>query len=137
MRKAFLITTILLMIAILSSAPIKSQTAETNLSIRARWDSGGAVQGVVTLSQVSPTGLESILVTKSLSKGSASFQTSLVGTAVYDVTLSSSDGTQLVKFPLTTALINPANLQQAGLALVFNSSNKSLKSANVSVDLAF
>ena len=95
------------------------------------------MQGAVTLNQVGPTGLESILVTKSLSKGSASFQTALAASAVYDVTLSGSDGTQLVKFPLTTALINPANLQQAGLVLVFNSSNKSLKSANVSVGLTF
>jgi hypothetical protein len=95
------------------------------------------VEGVVTLGKVNTIGPETIIVTRSLSDGRAAFQTVLAANSVYDVILTSSDGTQLVKFPVTTVLINPANLERAGIALVFNSTDKSLKSASVNVDLDF
>jgi hypothetical protein len=135
MKKPFSIAAVA--IAALCSPVAQSQTTGTNLAIHAHWDTGSAVEGVVTLAQVNATGPQSILVTKSLSKGGASFRTALSANAVYDVNLNGTDGTQLASFPLTTALINPANLEQAGITLVFNSANKSLKSASVNVNLNF
>ena len=105
--------------------------------IHANWDTNSAVEGEVTLGQINPKGPETIIVTRNLSRGRAAFQTVLAANAVYDVILTTSDGTQLVKFPVTTVMINPSNLQRAGIALVFNSTNKTLKSASVNVDMNF
>jgi hypothetical protein len=125
------------MIAVLCSTQAQTETPGTNLVIHANWDTRSDVEGVVTLGQVRTKGPETIIVTRSLSNGRAAFQTVLAANSVYDVILTSSDGTQLVKFPVTTVLINPANLERAGIALVFNSTDKSLKSASVNVDLDF
>jgi hypothetical protein len=136
MRKLFCIVAALA-IAVLCSASAQTETTGTTLVIHARWDTGTNVQGVVTLDQVNPTGPESVLVTKNLSSGGASFQTVLVANSVYNVNLTASDGTLLAKFPVATVLINPANLSRAGITLVFNSTDKSLKSASVDVQLNF
>ena len=64
---------------------------------------------------------ETIIVTRNLSRWQrTAFETVLAANAVYDVILTTSDGTQLVKFPVTTVMINPSDLQRAGIALVFN-----------------
>jgi hypothetical protein len=126
-----------LAIAVLCSTQAQTETTGTNLVIHANWDTKSDVEGVVTLSQVHAKGPETIVVTRSLSDGRAAFQTILAANSVYDVILTSSDGTQLVKFPVTTVLINPANLKRAGIALVFNSTDKTLESASVNVDLDF
>jgi hypothetical protein len=70
-------------------------------------------------------------------EGGASFNTVLSSNLLYDVTLNGADGTQLVKFPVTTALINAANLEQASINLVFNSKDKTIKSASITVNLRF
>jgi hypothetical protein len=126
-----------LAIAVLCSVQAQTETTGTNLVIHANWDTRSDVEGVVTLGKVNTIGPETIIVTRSLSDGRAAFQTVLAANSVYDVILTSSDGAQLVKFPVTTVLINPANLERAGIALVFNSTDKSLKSASVNVDLDF
>lgn len=126
-----------LAIAAFCSTQAQTETAGTNLVIHASWDSRSVVDGVVTLGQVNAKGPETILVTRRLSNGRAAFQTVLAANSVYDVILTSSDGTQLVKFPVTTVLINPANIERAGIALVFSSTDKSLKSASVNVDMDF
>jgi len=136
MRKLFLLAATFA-IAAFCSPLAQSQTTGTNLVIQARWNTGSAVPGTVTLGQANATGPDTVLVTKSLSRGAASFQISLAAASVYDVTLIDSSGTQLVKFPFTTALIDPANLEQAGITLVFNSTSKNLKSASVNVALNF
>jgi hypothetical protein len=136
-KKLFFITATIAM-AMLCSAQAQPQTTTgTNLVIRANWDTGGAVEGAVTFGRVNATGPVTVLVTRTLSSGRAAFQTVLAANSIYEVTLTGSDGTQLTQFPVTTALINPANLERAGITLVFNSTAKSLKSASVSVDLNF
>jgi hypothetical protein len=136
MRKLLLLAA-MFAIAAFGSPLAQSQTTGTNLVIQARWNTGSVVKGAVTLGQVNATGPDTVLVTKSLSRGGASFQTSLAAASVYDVTLTDSAGTQLVKFPFTTALIDPANLEQASITLVFNSTNNNLQSASVNVVLNF
>ena len=126
-----------LAIAVLCSATAQTQTTGTTLAIHAHWDTGTNVQGVVTLGQVNTTGPDTVLVTKNLAAGGASFQTVLAANSVYDVNLTGSDGTLLAKFPVATVLINPANLNRAGITLVFNSTSKSIKSASVNVQLDF
>ncbi|MBZ5644144.1 MAG: hypothetical protein LAO19_15385 [Acidobacteriia bacterium] len=123
--------------ALLFSTQAQTQTAGTNLVIHANWDSKSAVDGVVTLGQMNLKGPETVIVSRNLWNGRAAFQTVLAPNAVYDVILTSSDGTQLAKFPVTTVMINPANLERAGISLVFSRADKSLKSASVNVDMNF
>lgn len=126
-----------LVIAVLCSAPAQPQSSGTDLVLHAKWDNGGAVSGTVTLSQLNATSLDTILATKNLTNGNASFTTVLASNSLYNVTLTSTGGTQLIKFPFTTALINPANLGKAAVTLVFYSTNKSVKSATVNVSMSF
>ncbi len=56
---------------------------------------------------------------------------------MYDVTLLNTAGTQLIKFPIATAMINPGNLKQAQIKLVFRKSDNTLKSGNISVSMEF
>jgi hypothetical protein len=53
-------------------------------------------------------------------------------TTMYDVTLVDTVGTQLIKFPIATAMINPGNLKQAQIKFVFRKADNSLKSGNIS-----
>jgi hypothetical protein len=135
-RKLFPIA-LVLVIAALGSAPVRPQSSGTNLVMRAHWDTGGAVSGTVTLSLLNAAGPDTVLVTKNLYNGGASFTTVLASNSLYNVTLTSPDGTQLVKFPFTTALINPANLGKAAINLVFYSTDRTLKSASVNVSMSF
>jgi hypothetical protein len=136
MRNRFRIA-LLLVITALASVPARPQTSGTNLVLHAHWDTGAAVSGTVTLSQLNATSLDTVLVTRNLLNGGASFTTVLASNSLYHVTVTSTDGTQLIKFPFTTTLINPANLGKAVVTLVFNRANKSVKSATVNVSMSF
>lgn len=136
MRRYLSITLILALSAVLST-PAWPQTSGTNLVLGAKWDDGTAVAGTITYGQVNTTGPDTVIATKTLSNGWASVSTPLVANTFYDVTLVTSDGTQLVKFPITTAIINPANLQRGEIDLVFRKINKSLQSAKIRVSLEF
>jgi hypothetical protein len=126
-----------LVIAVLCSAPAQPQSSGTDLVMHAHWDTGAAVPGTVALSHVNAVGPDTLVATKNLTNGGASFTTVLASNSLYNVTLTSTDGTQLIKFPFTTALINPANLGKAAVTLVFYSTNKSVKSATVYVSMSF
>jgi hypothetical protein len=56
---------------------------------------------------------------------------------MYDVTLVDTAGTQLIKFPIATAMINPSNLKQAQIKFVFRKADNSLQSGNISVSMEF
>ena len=139
MKRVFFLTATLAIAMFCSvQAQTQAQTpAGTNLVIRADWNTGSAVDGVVTFARLNPTGPATVLVTRNLSRGRAAFQAVLATNSLYQVVLTDSDGTQLTQFPVTTALINPTNLESAGITLVFSSANKSLKSASVNVDMNF
>ncbi|HKV23852.1 MAG TPA: hypothetical protein VJN93_04610 [Candidatus Acidoferrum sp.] len=113
------------------------QTTETNLEMSARWDNGRAMQGTVTFGKVNLSGPDTVLATQALSRGRATISQVLAANTVYDVTLVSSDGSQIVKFPVTTALINPNNLQRAEIDLVCHASDHTLASARIDVSMAF
>lgn len=103
----------------------------------AHWDDGTNVAGTVIVGQMNATGPDTILATRTLSSGWASTTLSLSTSSLYDVTLVGTNGTQLVKFPFSAAMINPANLQRAAMNLVFRKTDSSLKSAQISVSMAF
>jgi hypothetical protein len=114
--------------------PVRPQTYTTNLVLTAHWDDGTNVSGTVTLANGSGTG--TVIATAALSNGRASVTESL-GTTLYNVTVATTTGTQLLKFPITTALINPESLRKAELDVVFRKADNSVKSANVSVSMGF
>ena len=113
------------------------QSVGTTLVMQAHWDNSSPVQGTVTLSQPNLTGPDTVIVTKTLSKGRTSVAVSLAANSLYNVTLLSSAGTQLVKFPITTALINPSNLSKAEIDLVVHAADNSLASAHMDVATSF
>jgi hypothetical protein len=119
-----------------TSSQTLTQTVATNLLMSARWDDGSRIQGTVTLTKVTPTG-EAALVTQSLSRGRVSVSEPLDANSLYYVTLTSVNGVQLLKFPVTTALINPANLKSAEVDVVCRKANNSVKSAQFSVSMGF
>ena len=57
--------------------------------------------------------------------------------ALSRIYLTTPTGTQLVKFPFTTALINPQNLERGTVTLVLRKTDNSLKFANVQVAMNF
>jgi len=103
----------------------------------ARWDDGSRIEGSVTLALMNPAGPETAIVTQTLRRGHASVSEPLSANSLYYVTLVSSSGAQLLKFPVTTALINPGNLKQAEIDVVCRKADNSVKSAQVSVSMAF
>jgi hypothetical protein len=103
----------------------------------ARWDDASNVQGTVTFGKQNASGPDRVIVTKTLSNGSTNVSESLVATSMYDVTLVDTAGTQLVKFPIATAMINPGNLKQAQIRFVFRKADNSLKSGDISVSMEF
>jgi hypothetical protein len=122
---------------VLASAPARPQTLGTHLVMSAHWDDGTRVEGSVTLAQTNPAGPDTTIVTQNLTRGRASVSEPLSANSLYYVTLVTSAGTQLIKFPVTTALINPANLKQAEIDVVCRKADNSLKSAQFSVSMAF
>jgi hypothetical protein len=128
---------ILLSMTTVFALPARPQTPTTNLVMGAHWDDGTNIEGTVTLGQMNASGPDRVVATKSLSSGWTNVFEPLSATTMYDVTLRTSANTQLVKFPITTALINPGNLQRAEIDLIFRKADKSLKSANISVAMRF
>ncbi|HXE35109.1 MAG TPA: hypothetical protein VN087_14430 [Verrucomicrobiae bacterium] len=117
--------------------PARPQTPTTNLVMGAHWDDGTSIQGTVTLGQVNASGPNTVIATKILSSGWTNVSEPLSTTSMYDVILITSANAQLVKFPITTALINPGNLQRAEIDLIFRKADNSLKSANITVAMQF
>jgi len=103
----------------------------------AHWDDGTNIQGTVTLGQQNASGPDTVIVSQTLSNGAANVSETLGAATMYDVTLVTTAGTQLLKFPITTAMINPGNLQQAEIKLIFSKANSSLKSVKITVAMGF
>lgn len=103
----------------------------------AHWDDGTTIQGTVTLGQQNASGPDTVVVAETLSNGWVSVSETLRAATMYDVTLLTTTGRQLVKFPITTAMINPGNLQQAEIRLTFHKADNSLKSAKITVAMGF
>jgi hypothetical protein len=122
---------------VLFAVPARPQTSGTTLSLQAHWDNNSAIQGTVTLAQINASGPNTVIATQALSRGRTSITVPLAANSLYNVTLVSSSGTQLVTFPITTALINPNNLSSAQLALVVHASDNSLASARIQVSMNF
>jgi hypothetical protein len=78
-----------------------------------------------------------LIVTKILSNGWTNVSEPLGASTMYNVTLLTAANTQLVKFPITTAMINPGNLQRAEIDLIFRKADNSLKSAQIKVSMGF
>ena len=119
------------------SIPARPQTTATILSLGAHWDDNSAVIGNVTIAAVSLVGADTVLGTKTLSGGWASVSLPLASNSMYRVTLTTTTGAQLVKFPFTTALINPQNVERGTVTLVLRKTDNSLKFANVQVSMNF
>ena len=119
------------------AVPAQSQAPATNLVMGAHWDDASYIQGTVTLGQLNAAGPDTVIATKILSNGWANVSEPLSATTMYNVTLQTAAGPQLVKFPITTAMINPGNLKRAEIDLIFRKADNSLKSANVTVSMAF
>jgi hypothetical protein len=128
---------ILLCMTTVFALPARPQTSTTSLSLSARWDDGTNVQGTVTFGKQNASGPDTVVATQSLSNGRANVSEALGATTMYDVTLIDTAGAQLIKFPIATALINPGNLKQAQIRLVFRKADNSLKSGNIAVDMEF
>jgi hypothetical protein len=128
---------VFLFMTTLTALPARPQTSTTNLVMGAHWDDGTTVQGTVTLGQENATGPDTVIVTKTLSAGWTNVSEPLAASTMYDITLLSTTNTRLIKFPITTALINPGNLKRAEIDLVFRKADNSLESANISVSMGF
>jgi hypothetical protein len=134
--KNYLITVLLCITAVV--APLaRPQTSTTNLMMSAHWDDGTSIQGTVSLGQLNASGPDTLIATETLSKGWANVSETLGAATMYHVTVITTAGTQLVMFPITTAMINPKNLQQAEIQMVFRKADNSLKSAKVTVAMGF
>jgi hypothetical protein len=134
--KNYLITVLLFMTAVFP-LPARPQTSATNLVMGAHWDDGTDIQGTVTLGQLNALGPDTVIVTKTFSNGRTSMSEPLGASTMYNVTLLTAANTQLVKFPITTAMINPRNLQRAEIDLIFRKADNSLKSAQIKVSMGF
>jgi len=134
--KTYLIIVFCCMITVFAPQA-QPQTSTTELVIGAHWDDGTYVQGTVTLGQLTVSGPDFVIATKALSNGWTNVSEPLRAATMYNVTLLTAAGPQLVKFPITTAMINPGNLKRAEIDLIFRKADNSLKSANVTVSMAF
>ena len=114
-----------------------AQSTGTTLSMRVQFDDGSPAEGTVTLGQVHVLGADTILATKTLSRGYASVVEALSATTLYNITLHSTSGVQLLRFPITTALINPQDLRNAQIQIVLRKADNSIKSARVEVSMGF
>ena len=114
-----------------------AQPTGTTLAMRVQYDDGSSADGTVTFGEVHVLGADTILATKTLSRGYAAVVEALSATTLYNITLTSPAGVQLLKFPITTALINPQNLTNAQIHIVLRKTDNSLKSARVEVSMGF
>jgi hypothetical protein len=134
--KSYLFIVLLCMIAVFA-LPARPQTSATNLVMVAHWDDGTNIEGTVTLGQLNASGPDTVIATKTLSNGRTNLSEPLSSSTMYSVTLLTAASTQLVKFPITTAMINPGNLQRAEIDLIFRKVDNSLKSAQIKVSMGF
>lgn len=128
---------ILLCLTTVFALPAQPQNSTTSLSMSAHWDDGSNIHGTVTFSKQNASGPDTVVFTQTLSNGRVSVSEALGATTMYDVTLVDTAGTQLIKFPIATAMINPGNLKQAQIIFVFRKADNSLKSGNISVSMEF
>jgi hypothetical protein len=126
----------LLCVNVVFALPASPQTSATNLVMSAHWDDGTNINGTVTLGQQNASGPDTVIGTAALANGKTSLSEPL-SASIYNVTLVTSTGTQLLKFPITTALINPGNLQRAEIDLIFRKVDSSVKSAQIKVSMGF
>jgi len=117
--------------------PVCPQTLGTTLSLGVHWDDNTAVAGTVVIALVQVTGTDTVIATRPLNAGSASLTVSLATNSLYHITVLSPTGIHLARFPITTALVNPQNLQRGAMSMVLRKADRSLKSANVSVSMNF
>lgn len=103
----------------------------------AHWDDNSDVDGSVTIASVHVVGSDTVLAKKELNEGSASLRLPLESNSIYHVTVTSASGGQLVKFPITTALVNPKTIERGIMSLVLHKSDNSLKTANIQVSMEF
>ena len=134
--KTFLWVALLCCLAVFPFAA-EAQTTGTTLSMRVQFDDGSAADGTVTLGQVHVLGSDTILATRTLSRGYASVTEALSATTLYNITVTSTTGVQLLKFPMTTALINPQDLKNAQIHIVLRKADNSIKSARIEVSMGF
>lgn len=134
--KNYLVTVLLCLISIFA-LPARPQTSSTDLVMAAHWDDSTAIQGTVTLGQLNASGPDTVIATKTLFNGHTNVYEPLGTSTMYNITLLTTTNTQLVKFPITTAMISPGNLQRAEIDLVFRKADNSLKSAEIKVAMAF
>lgn len=117
--------------------PAIPQTSQTSLVIRANWDNNTSIQGTVTLAKVNQSGPDTVMAVKKLVNGETSVAEGLAASSVYSVTIRDASGKELLGFPFTTALINPTNLSEGEIDLVFHAANRSVASARITVNLEF
>jgi hypothetical protein len=134
--KHYLIAVLLCMTAVFA-LPARPQTSATNLVMGAHWDDGTDIPGTATLVQLNASGSDTVIATKTLSNGRTSVSEPLGASTMYNVILITAANVHLVKFPITTAMINPGNLQRAEIDLIFRKADNSLKSAQIKVSMGF
>jgi hypothetical protein len=117
--------------------PANPETSGTNLILSAHWDNRQAIQGTVTLVKANLLTENNVVVVKPLSNGQASVTLPLAQNAIYSVTLLETNGKELLKFPITTALINPKNLSTGEIEFIFREKDHSVASARVNVLMNF
>jgi hypothetical protein len=117
--------------------PARPPTLGTTLALAVHWDDNSAVVGTVTIAAIQAVGPDRVLATHPLNAGWASVTLALASNSLYRVTILSPAGAHLVVFPITTALVNPQNMQRGIMSLVLRRADQSLKSANVMVSLSF
>jgi hypothetical protein len=128
---------VFLLLVSLFANPANPETSGTNLILTAHWDNQQAVQGTVTLVKANLLTENNVVVAKPLVQGVASVNLPLAGNAIYNVTLLEKNGKELLKFPITTALINPKNLASGEIEFVFREKDQSVESARVNVLMNF
>jgi hypothetical protein len=134
--KNYVLIALLCMVTVFA-LPARTQTSVTNLVMGAHWDDGSTIDGTVTIGKANVSGPDTVMSTRILNSGWTNVNELLGASSMYNVTLVTPTGTLLTKFPITTAFINPGNLKRAEIDLVFHKSDKSLKSAQISVNLDF
>jgi hypothetical protein len=125
---------IFLLLGTLIGSPANSESSGTHLMMTAHWDNMEPIRGTVTLVRAS---VSKDIVAKPLSQGRAEVTVSLAENAFDTITLLETDGKELLKFPITTAMINPTNLSSAEIEIVCRLKDRSIASARINVLMAF
>jgi hypothetical protein len=137
MRRFVVLVSFVALVFVAGYAARTQAATTTTMIMTARWDTKGPIAGTVTLAKVNASGSNTVVSKEALSNGEATVTLALAANAVYEVTLTSSTGTQLVQFPVTTAMINPSNLASAEIDIVMHASNNELSTARMIVNMQF